>query len=99
MAAPALNSLAVAFLLALAVVAAGAARTTTTAPAPDSDDTPQDRPCHSHNGWSDHLCKDVCGASGFAAYEYTVPNAAVGGLARCCCCPIKGIGSCVSVQA
>ncbi|KAF8768901.1 hypothetical protein HU200_007466 [Digitaria exilis] len=40
-----------------------------------------------NNGWSSHLCKDVCKASGFSRYDFTVPNMVMGEMATCCCCP------------
>ncbi|OEL22176.1 hypothetical protein BAE44_0016805 [Dichanthelium oligosanthes] len=86
MAASALNPFVAVCLLAL-VVAAGAARTEPEGVDPDMLTT---RPCHSNNGWSGHLCRDVCQASGFSRYDFAVANMATGDMARCCCCP-KGI--------
>ncbi|CAN6252382.1 unnamed protein product [Urochloa humidicola] len=95
MAASALNPFVAACLLAL-VVAAGAARIE---PAGDVDpDSQTMRPCHSNNGWSGHLCKDVCQASGFSRYDYTLPNTATGALAQCCCCPKGYKGACLNVK-
>ncbi|KAL6634760.1 hypothetical protein ACP70R_027431 [Stipagrostis hirtigluma subsp. patula] len=84
MAAPALTSLPLACILALAIVAAGAART-----GPDSFAT--QLICPGGDSWSDPLCKDVCGASGFSGYRFRVPNADAGDLSQCCCCH-KGEG-------
>ncbi|KAF8692878.1 hypothetical protein HU200_039235 [Digitaria exilis] len=95
MAASALNQFVVACLLAL-VVAAGAARLV-----PEGDMNPDmmsTRPCHSNNGWSSHLCKDVCKASGFSRYDFTVPNMVMGEMATCCCCPKGYKGLCPMVN-
>ncbi|TVU29188.1 hypothetical protein EJB05_20745, partial [Eragrostis curvula] len=89
MAGAALNSFAVACLLALVVVA-GAARTDPADPGMHAT-----RPCHSNNGWSNHLCKDVCKASGFVAYDFRLPIATTGDEARCCCCPQNDMDACL----
>ncbi|CAL5020842.1 unnamed protein product [Urochloa decumbens] len=94
MASSALNSFVAACLLAL-VVAAGAARLQQGDVDPDSLTT---RACHSNNGWSGHLCKDVCQASGFSRYDYTLPNTATGALAQCCCCPKGYKGACLNAK-
>ena len=78
-------------------VCAGAARTEPGATVTDPDMLPT-RPCHSNNGWSVHLCKDVCLASGFSRYDFAVPNAATGDMARCCCCPKGYRGACLEVK-
>ncbi|CAL4886646.1 unnamed protein product [Urochloa decumbens] len=90
--ASALNSVAVACLLALIVIAAGAARTEPDAKA----ETTVRLLCHSHNGWSDQLCRDVCQANGFSGYDFALASAATGNLARCCCCPKGKI--CIQVE-
>ncbi|RLM78182.1 hypothetical protein C2845_PM12G20740 [Panicum miliaceum] len=96
MAASALNPFVAGCLLAL-VVAAGAARTEPGATVTDPDML-STRPCHSNNGWSVHLCKDVCQASGFSRYDFALPNAATGDMARCCCCPKGYKNACLNVK-
>nr|TKW40390.1 hypothetical protein SEVIR_1G243200v2 [Setaria viridis] len=96
MAASALNPFVAACLVAL-VVAAGAARIVPDTAMMDPD-TLTTRPCHSNNGWSGHLCKDVCGASGFSRYDFTLANTATGSQSTCCCCPKGYKNACLNVK-
>ncbi|KAJ1280028.1 hypothetical protein BS78_04G200900 [Paspalum vaginatum] len=110
MAASALNPFLVACLLALAVASAGLDRShpaaalycaARTQPDPAGGDprAQETRPCHSNNGWSGHLCKDVCEACGFSRYDFALPNTATGDMARCCCCPEGDKHACLHVKS